>query len=68
MIALEREAAIAQAINRLPSRYREVVRLRNLDRLSFDDVGRRLGLSAGGAQKLWSRAVERLRKYVDDSV
>ncbi len=68
VIALEREAAVAGAIDRLPLRYREVVRLRNQDMLPFDEVGARLGLSADAAQKLWSRAVARLGQFLGESV
>jgi RNA polymerase sigma-70 factor (ECF subfamily) len=66
--ALEREAVLARAIEQLPLRYREVVRLRNQERLSFDAVGARLGLSADGAQKLWTRAVARLGQSLGGSV
>jgi RNA polymerase sigma-70 factor (ECF subfamily) len=68
VIALEREATMAIAIKRLPVRYREVVRLRNQELLSFDEVGARLGLNAGAAQKLWSRAVARLGQYLGESL
>ena len=59
---------MAIAIKRLPVRYREVVRLRNQELLSFDEVGARLGLNAGAAQKLWSRAVARLGQYLGESL
>ena len=64
-IALEQEAALDHAIGRLPHRYRDVVRYRNQEGLSFDEVGARLGLDADAAQKLWTRAVSKLRKKLD---
>ncbi len=45
----------------LPARYREVLRLRNLEGLSFDEIAVRLGRSPGATRMLWLRAIERLR-------
>jgi RNA polymerase sigma-70 factor (ECF subfamily) len=64
-IALEQEAALDQAINQLKPRYRDVIRYRNQDDLSFEEVGARLGLDADAAQKLWTRAVTRLCKNLN---
>lgn len=54
------------AIAKLPARQEQAIRLRNELRLSFEEVGTVLGCSAGAAQKLWSRAVERLAKELKD--
>ena len=67
-IALERAAALEHAIARLPTHYREVVCFRNQYGFSFDEVGRRLGLSEDAAQKLWARAVGRLRELLGEWV
>jgi RNA polymerase sigma-70 factor (ECF subfamily) len=58
----EREAALLEGLERLPDRYREVVIWHHRDRLSFGEIGRRLGISAEAARKLWTRALGRLRK------
>ncbi|QDT55019.1 ECF RNA polymerase sigma factor SigD [Caulifigura coniformis] len=56
----EREIALAQAIERLPEDYQEVILLRNLQRLPFDDVAERMGRTRGAVQMLWARAIQKL--------
>jgi RNA polymerase sigma-70 factor (ECF subfamily) len=63
--AREQDAALRQALERLPEEYRQVVTWRNYDRLPFDEIGRRLGRSAEAARKLWVRAVEHLQQGLD---
>jgi RNA polymerase sigma-70 factor (ECF subfamily) len=58
----ERAALIADELARLPKDYREVIVLRNLEGLSFDEVAKRMGRSAGAVRILWLRALARLRK------
>lgn len=57
--AQEELARLEDALSRLPEEYREVIERRNA-RESFEEIGRTMGRSAAAAQKLWSRAVERL--------
>ena len=57
----ERQLELAAAIERLPADYREVVVMRNILQLPFEEVARRLGRTTGAAQMLWMRAVEKLR-------
>ena len=57
----ERELLLAEAIERLPEDYREVIILRNIQRLPFDEVASRLDRSRPAAQMLWMRAIEKLR-------
>jgi RNA polymerase sigma-70 factor (ECF subfamily) len=61
LLRRERELAVAEALLKLSDDHRRVVLLRNLERLPFDEVARRLGRSRPAAQMLWLRAVERLR-------
>jgi RNA polymerase sigma-70 factor, ECF subfamily len=63
----EREAVLLAALERLPDRYREVVVWHNKDRLPFEEVGRRHGVSAEAARKRWTRALARLRIELDTS-
>lgn len=56
----EQDVLLADALARLPEDYREVILLRNFDRLPFDEVAARMGRSSGAARMLWVRALERL--------
>lgn len=58
----ERESTIRAAVDRLPAHYREVVLEHQRDRLAFDEIGRRRGISDEAARKLWTRAIVRLRR------
>lgn len=58
--------AVQVAIRKLPDHYEKVIRWRNEDRISFEEIGRRLGRSAGAAQQLWLRALEVLQHELDD--
>jgi RNA polymerase sigma-70 factor (ECF subfamily) len=58
----ELAALVADQLARLPAHYREVIVLRNLEGLSFDEVARRMGRSAGAVRILWLRALEQLRQ------
>ncbi len=62
-IAMEGEQAqaIAQALDRLPDDYRQVLIWRQQEELTFDEIGRRMNRSADAVRKLWARAVERLQ-------
>jgi RNA polymerase sigma-70 factor, ECF subfamily len=58
----ELEAALIAGLERLPDHYRDVVIGHHREQLSFDEIGRRRGISADAARKLWARALRRLRK------
>lgn len=64
VIDWERHMELAAAIEELPEDYREVVFLRNILQLPFDEVARRMGRSPGAAQMVWMRAVEKLRHHL----
>ena len=51
-----------EALLRLPEHYQEVVAWHQRERLTFEEIGRRRGISAEAARKLWMRALGRLRK------
>lgn len=61
----EQLAALHQALARLPEAYAQVVQWRNYERLGFEEIGRRLGRSAGAARKLWTRAIDMLQAHLD---
>ena len=53
---------IRAAIEQLPSEYRRVIDLRNVEGLSYADVAERMGRSVDGVQKLWIRSLAQLRR------
>jgi RNA polymerase sigma-70 factor (ECF subfamily) len=66
MQANERLQQLQAALDKLPSDYQEVIRLRNQARHSFEEVGRLMSRSADAARRLWSRAVERLQLELEE--
>src|SRR5205823_1808697 len=58
----EQAALVADQLARLPPSYRDVIILRNLEGLSFDEVAKRLNRSPGAVRVLWLRALERFRQ------
>lgn len=57
----ERAVLLADALGVLPPDYREVIILRNLEELPFAEVARRMGRSEDAVQKLWVRALAKMR-------
>jgi len=57
----EEELLVAAALERLPEDHRDVLLLRNIERLPFEEVARRMGRSAGACRMLWMRAIASLR-------
>jgi RNA polymerase sigma-70 factor (ECF subfamily) len=64
--AARREQAVifADALDRLPEDYREVIVLRHLEGLTFAGVGERMGRSVDSVEKIWLRAVAKLKQTV----
>jgi len=60
----EHASLLKEAILALPAEYREAVRLRNWERCSFEEIGKKMNRSTEAARKIWSRAVERLRMEI----
>lgn len=65
VLRCEEELEISRAVASLPADYQEVVILRNLERLPFDEIARRLGRSRPAVQMLWMRAIRKLQETVD---
>jgi RNA polymerase sigma factor (sigma-70 family) len=61
----EQVLLLANALARLPDDYHEVVVLRHFEGLSFNQVGERMGRSLDSVQKLWVRALARLRQELE---
>jgi RNA polymerase sigma-70 factor (ECF subfamily) len=61
----EQSVILADALDRLPADYREVIILRHLEMLPFADVAARMGRSEDSVQKLWVRALASLRRSME---
>jgi RNA polymerase sigma-70 factor (ECF subfamily) len=61
LVRHELELQLADAIAALSDDYQEVIVLRNLERLPFDEVARRMGRSRPAVQMLWMRAINALQ-------
>lgn len=64
LILNEQSLQLAEAIDRLEGDYREVIILRNILRLSFEEVADRMNRSRPASQMLWMRAIQRLREHM----
>jgi len=62
----EQGVLLAEALARLPEDYREIVMLRHLEDLPFAEVAARMNRSVDSVQKLWVRALARLRSLMAD--
>src|SRR5262245_49373118 len=64
--AVRREQAVllANALDRLPAEYREVIVLRHLEGLTFPEVAQRMERTQDSVEKLWLRALAKLRQFL----
>jgi RNA polymerase sigma-70 factor (ECF subfamily) len=62
LIRDEQRQSVQQAMERLPAHYRQVIQLRNLDLMAFEDVALVMHRPAGQVRALWVRAVKRLTR------
>lgn len=60
-ISQERIQLLHELLEKLPADYAEVIVLRNLDQLSFREIGETMDRSEAAANKLWKRAIERFQ-------
>jgi RNA polymerase sigma-70 factor, ECF subfamily len=58
----EQGVILADALKALPPDYSEVIVLRHIEGLSFPEAAQRMGRSAAAVEKLWVRALVRLRR------
>ncbi len=63
----EQEIELANAIAQLSEDYQYVILLRNLQRLPFDEVAKRMGRTRPATQMLWMRAVKRLEQILREN-
>jgi RNA polymerase sigma-70 factor (ECF subfamily) len=66
--AVKRESSIvlAAALRSLPDHYRQVIVLRHLEDLPFAEVAEKMGRSIDSVEKLWVRALARLRQALSE--
>ncbi len=66
IVAIEREMeqAVRSAIDGLPEPDRRLIGYRQDDDLSFDEIGRRMGITSEAARKRFDRMKERLRSLL----
>ncbi len=64
VVRREQGVLLAEALARLPDDYREVIVLRHLEELTFPEVADRLGRTVDSVQKVWVRALAKLRQMM----
>ncbi len=68
MMRREREVQVADAISRLPEDYQDVIMLRNLQRLPFDEIALRMERSRSAIQMLWMRALKKMKEELGTDI
>jgi RNA polymerase sigma-70 factor (ECF subfamily) len=63
-VQLDTELRLTAAIAELAPDYQEVIVLRNLQRLPFNEVAERMGRSRPAVQMLWMRAIKKLQEAI----
>jgi RNA polymerase sigma-70 factor (ECF subfamily) len=66
LLRRDEQLRVAAALAELPADYQEVILLRNLERLPFDEVAERMGRSRPAVQMLWMRALRKLREILGE--
>ncbi len=67
LMAAEEAQALRAALKQLPDEYQQVILLRNIERLQFNEIGEAMQRSGEAARKLWLRAIDRLRSLMGAS-
>ena len=62
----EQVGLLNEALTKLPADYRDVIRLRHVEELSFALIAERLGRSEDAVQKLWVRSLAALKRTLGD--
>jgi RNA polymerase sigma-70 factor (ECF subfamily) len=57
-----------RVLETLPSDYRQVIMLRNIEEMSHQEVALRLNRSVGAVRMLWVRALKALRDGMQDNL
>ncbi|MBI1312397.1 sigma-70 family RNA polymerase sigma factor [bacterium] len=62
----EQEIEVANALEQLPEEYQQVIILRSLQRLPFNEVAEQMNRSRPATQMLWMRAVRKLTELLGE--
>ena len=65
-LQLDTELRVTAALSELPPDYQEVIMLRNLQRLPFNEVAERMSRSRPAVQMLWMRAIQKLQATLEN--
>lgn len=63
---LDTELRVTNALSTLSTDHQEVIALRNLQRLSFNEVAEQMDRSRPAVQMLWMRAMKNLQQIMED--
>ena len=66
LLLMDTELRVTAALAALPADYQEVIVLRNLQRLPFNDVAERMGRTRPAVQMLWMRAIKKLQEAMGE--
>lgn len=66
IICRDRQLRLAAALESLADDHREVILLRNFERLPFDEIASRMQRSRPAVQMLWSRALKKLQEAMEE--
>ena len=65
-LQVDTELRVIAALDQRSPDYQEVITLRNLQRLPFNDVADRMGRTGPAVQMLWTRAIKKLQEVLGD--
>jgi RNA polymerase sigma-70 factor (ECF subfamily) len=65
-LQIDTELRVTAAMAELPPDYQEVIYLRNLQRLSFNEVAERMDRTRPATQMLWMRAIKKLQEAMGE--
>jgi RNA polymerase sigma-70 factor (ECF subfamily) len=65
-LQIDAELRVTAAMAELPPDYQEVIYLRNLQRLSFNEVAERMDRTRPATQMLWMRAIKKLQEAMGE--
>jgi len=66
MMRLDDRVRVSQAIDKLPEDYREVIQLRNVHKLSFNEIAEQMDRTRPAVQMLWMRALKKLQSVLEN--
>ena len=65
-MANEKIELLQSALAKMPEDFAAVIRLRNLEELTFNEIAERMGRSYNAVAKLWQRAIVQLEQQLED--